>query len=110
MSDFFDPNKPVQTRNGRRVRIVGTDVVGKYPIFALITSEDGTYEYPRLFCKDGRSILNRESDHDLINVPEKRSIFVNVYPDTLTAYSSRKDADYSAFPNRIKCIQVDFMV
>jgi hypothetical protein len=37
----FDPNRPVQTRDGREARVLCTDASGDYPIVALVTQRDG---------------------------------------------------------------------
>jgi len=37
----FDPTKPVQTRDGRKARILYTDIKSGYPIVALTTEPGG---------------------------------------------------------------------
>jgi hypothetical protein len=80
----FDPTKPVQTRDGRPARILCTDKRGNgYPILALITEDSGE-EFACSFtvnghnCSDGLDGL--ELPCDLVNVPEKREGWINVYP------------------------------
>lgn len=68
----FDPTKPVQTRNGRPVRILATDRKhGEYPIVGLITRPCGEEEL-ETWTKDGKTI-DATSSHrnDLVNVPEE---------------------------------------
>lgn len=48
----FDPTKPVQTRDGRKARIICTDAASPLPIVALVT--DKGVEYPTVFTKEGR--------------------------------------------------------
>lgn len=43
----------VVTRDGRTVRIVAYDLDSRYPICAIIRSQEGT-EYPEVYLKDGR--------------------------------------------------------
>jgi hypothetical protein len=77
MADF-DPTKPVATRDGRPARIVCSDRKGGAPIIALVTNPDGT-EGAFFFHPNGQSILFRNSPHDLVNIPERVSLFYNVY-------------------------------
>jgi hypothetical protein len=66
----FDPNKPVQTRDGRKARIIATDAAGDYPIVVLVT-EDGI-EQAAQHRADGT--WHASGRHDLINVPERRTV------------------------------------
>jgi hypothetical protein len=74
----FCPNKPVQTRDGRKARIIATDAKGAYPIIALIYVAGD--ESVRSYCSDGRRWIDEDSDDDLINVPERRTVDLTV-PD-----------------------------
>ena len=67
----FDPTKPVQTRDGRKARILCTDAKGGQPIVALVTTFDNEAEHVVRFRSDG-GCYSRGADpvHDLINVPE----------------------------------------
>jgi hypothetical protein len=68
----FDPTKPVQTRDGRKARIVCTDRAGSdYPIIALIM-ENNDIEICYIYAINGH-FWGNESGHrlDLINVPER---------------------------------------
>ncbi len=71
----FDPTKPVQTRDGRKARIICVDAAGKRPIAALITCIDTGEEDPEVFFSDGRYCGHDdgESRIDLINVPEEET-------------------------------------
>ena len=75
---MLDLTKPVQTRGGLPARIVCTDIKGNYPIMALVL-RDGA-EFPTTHLPDGRwHVTYEHSDKDLINVPEKRVAYANVY-------------------------------
>lgn len=92
----FDPNKPVQTRDGRKVRIICTDKRGLYPIVALISDGDG--ESCGTHTGDGKFSINREGDdpRDLINVPECKTLWANVYDGCVSrTFHSRQDASGS---------------
>jgi len=77
----FDPTKPVETRDGRKARILCTDKKGakKYPVVALIEDEDGdedeaTYTPEGHFFDDGS-----EDPRDLVNVAPKDERFFVLY-------------------------------
>ena len=74
----FDPEKPVRTQDGRDARIICADKRGPYPIVALISDGDG--ESCGTYTCDGKISVSREScPHDLINVPERKTLWMNVY-------------------------------
>jgi hypothetical protein len=72
MMSKLDLTKPVQTRDGRKVRILSTDRISeKYPILALIgEEEEKLYSY----TAEGRFYENRDARHDLVNVPDDAEV------------------------------------
>lgn len=85
---------PIQTRDGRSVRIICYDVKGHdFPIMALIMEEDNK-EMPYLFSSTGHinnSII--ESRSDLVMASTKKEGWINVYQsemylDTTIGFSS----------------------
>lgn len=76
----FDPTIPVQTRDGRKARIVCTDVKRRQPILALISDSD--YETVEYYCSDGKYNFegkNQAEDcYDLINIPEPKPLNIHV--------------------------------
>ncbi len=78
----LDLTKPVQTRDGRKVRILCTDRNGsKHPVVGLIdTYGDRKLEMPHTWTSDGK-FNSVEVDHeaDLVNVPPaKKTVQVEV--------------------------------
>ena len=76
----FDPNKPVQTREGKKARIICTDAKNDFPIIALV--EDGCYETQEGFTLDGyfhRDKCYQPSQRDLVNIPETCKVKVWFY-------------------------------
>lgn len=72
MTKLFDPTKPVQTRNGRKARIICTDLTSDDgSIAAAITTLSG--ERVTQFHADGRYYVSEgmETDEDLVNIPER---------------------------------------
>lgn len=66
----FDPTKIVQTRDGRKARIVCLDrTCEHYPIVGLVTNINTTYEVAQYFSSAGESGSNSIYD-DLINIPD----------------------------------------
>lgn len=90
----FDPTKPVQTRDGRPVRILDTNGAygpkGQYPVAAAVPYYCGGYG-TSLFYYDANGILGGSeklkitSRNNLVNVPERKSVFLNVYKNGLLA-------------------------
>lgn len=110
----FDPTKPCQTRDGRKVRILCTDFPTRnnQPIAGVV---DGDCDDIMQWSADGSYIgkLKTVSPLDLINIPEKHKLtgWVNVYRDDFggrfigSSHSSKSLAtDYGA--GRIACLDL----
>jgi len=108
---MVDLTKPVQTRDGRKARVLCTDRKHNIsaPVIALLTEENGN-EFCRTYRADGQYMPCRSAS-DLVNLPEKRMIWVNVYVgDYLTPHSSKELADMAAAVSRIACVEVQYEV
>lgn len=103
----FDPTKPVQTRDGRKARVLATDIRAARAIVAAVELNDE--EIVQCFNRDGR-ILNSWTEHsdDLINAPEKRTemwwfnFYLNRGPHL---HRTKPVADSFAVDDRIACKQ-----
>lgn len=76
----FDPSKPVQTRDGRRVEVLKTDLPAKdggTRIVVLVYEDDG-FAYVYTYSQSGRFVDSLETGGDLINVPEVSKKIVKV--------------------------------
>lgn len=102
---MFDPTKPVQTRAGDSARIICTDRVGTRPIVALV-KQDNT-ESVSTYTKDGFAYCGESNPNDLVNIPEKRLVWLNVYPNDIGAHLSRAKADANAGSERTAYICVE---
>lgn len=105
----FDPTKPVQTRDGRKARIICTDAVGDRPVVALVM--EGGDEFMRRCFESGSFTGGGLCSADLINIPEEPKTiegWVNVYSDGSTGNVRAKcDADRVAeVGGRIACVPV----
>lgn len=107
----IDWTKPVQTRDGRKVRVLCTDGPDlRYPVIGLV---DGELR-PETWTIGGR--FARSADNpthlDLINTPDPPvtlTRWVNVYPDMERSYRSRDDATFHHGVNGpIACVPVTF--
>jgi hypothetical protein len=78
----IDWTKPVQTRDGRKVRVLCTDAPGsQYPVIGLIEGDGDpeTWTIGGVYAANGAT-----SNLDIINAPEPAvtlTRWVNVYPD-----------------------------
>jgi hypothetical protein len=110
----LDLTKPVQTRDGRKVRIVCTDYANTYkrPIIGLIAGfDDGRFghEMMQVYALDGTCTTAAQ---DLVNVPEKR--WLNIYTNNpgLKYHTSREAARKEGLSSSwskyyLKTIEVD---
>ena len=111
MTKEFDLTKPVQTRDGRTARILCTDREGwEWPVVALIKSKTGI-EGVCSYLRSGRLKGASESTLDLINVPEKRTLWLNVYTSgsvSSPGHRSKAIASTHAHRTRIACIEITY--
>ena len=83
----IDFTKPLQMRNGRKLRLLCTDAAGLYSVICQL---EDTKEI-RSFTLDGRLLLDLPIE--LMNVPEQVTVdvWINIY-DTTTGFSTKKEA------------------
>ena len=94
----FDPTKPVQTRDGRKARIICTDRVwiGGAPLVVLIDTIDGSYQDVECFWSDGRIYSSgADSQCDLFNAPEPQHEPVTLW---VNAHASGGSGIYTSGP------------
>lgn len=72
-----NPSRNVVTRDGRPARIICTNTKGKYPVVALVETDDREITYD--FNAEGKYLDGDEDDRDLFFVSEKREGWVNIY-------------------------------
>ena len=72
MSCKLDLSKPVQTRDGRKVRIIYNNLLGtNHPIVAIVRESRATETIER-YTVAGKYFIGNESGSDLVNIPTKR--------------------------------------
>jgi hypothetical protein len=108
----FDPNKPVKLRDrSAQVRILATDLQCGCPIVIAVKTPDGA-EHTQLRFPDGRCYPNRDDPYDLVNVPEKHELWINLYHTEGVffgcAYPTREQANEKANIDRIACVRIEF--
>jgi cell wall assembly regulator SMI1 len=111
----FDPSKPVMTRDGRTARILCTDLAGQQPIAAAVMRRDGVESLSTHYA-NGEFWSPSARHHDLINVPEERTVWVNVFEDLKIdhGWASKEEADTAALKGamiaRIACIPLTYEI
>lgn len=104
---MIDFTKPVQTRRGYPVMILTTDGRGNYPVVGYIRESTDVHTW----MSSGRYCTGPEGPLDLINVPEKRVVYVNLYPYPHLSpgfHPTRKDADKYAMSQRHARVRVEY--
>jgi hypothetical protein len=74
---MIEMGKKYQTRDGRAVRILATDLRGPFPIVGAIAEGDGT-EYPTMWTASGEWQGVGNDDYALIPVPTKHEGWIVV--------------------------------
>lgn len=110
----FNPKEPVQFRHApEKVRILATDLKFDLPIVIAIL-RDNDREEIRTRHPDGRVNPGRDSPYDLVNVPKKHEVWINLYDTEEVffgcAYPTREQANANANANinRTACVRVEF--
>ena len=112
--------KPVCTRDGRKARIVCFDAKGDQPIIALVEAKgnkDALIEKVERYFINGHSVFEvRETNDDLMMLPEKKEGWVNIYNNGGTYYSkyiykTEKEATGQAdtiYPNHVATVKIEW--
>jgi hypothetical protein len=89
----FDPTKPVQTRGGLPVRIICSDRKdSEIPIVALIDKGDGG-EAVECYRADGTAFSRCNSDRDLVNLPERKRLWLNITKGGASVYRHKTEEE-----------------
>lgn len=103
----LDLTKPLQTRNGEKAELVYDGISGDWPLAVVVHRHSGEITM-RTYTREGIFYLDKNSTCNLMNVPEKWTIWLNVYEGQQTGHPSRRLADRYAGPNRIACVEVTY--
>ena len=96
------------TRDGRKARILATDLKRDDHILAVVENEDADDD-ARTYYLSGRYYSDQDHDSDLIREHrEPREWWVNLYADGSFSrpYETPESAFESSGPGRIECIRV----
>ena len=111
---MIDCNKPVQTRDGRKVRILCTDMKARDSVAGVITDTDGEDTVDAWQADGHYNISTDASNSDLINVPDTRVVWVNMYPRTkmfkIEISPTKAEADTMSTYEREACVRVEYTV
>jgi hypothetical protein len=103
-----DWSKPIQTRAGRKARLLG-EIIGRDDPFAVaVMTEDGREDVLYYFAS-GKFYVNATCVNDIINAPERieRDVWLNVYESGgITPWADKDTADTHALEGRIACVRV----
>ena len=95
-----DWTKPIQTRDGRPARVLCTDLGSEAncPVVVAVQSAASSAETVTQRPLNGRFyVIDKEHPSDIINVPEKRTVYINFYEDGVrTTWNTREGADKEA--------------
>lgn len=83
----FDITKPVQTRSGKKAKIICTNLKNMgFPIAAIVENSSG-YEFVNHYTKEGKlTTSNTDCEWDIINVPVEIKRYKNVYANSSSSY------------------------
>lgn len=74
-----DPSQKVVTRDGREVRIICTNMKGRYKIVGLVNDTKENVESVEVFQENGLVSNSGECNLDLFFAPIKKEGWVNIY-------------------------------
>lgn len=109
----IDFNKPVQTRDGRPVRILCTDAINvNRPIVGLVRQSEENEVLSSWSSNGFWSYIDNPTNNDLVQTPEPPKVitrYANVYSDhTVGFYHSADTAEKVAGAARIARVRVTF--
>lgn len=98
---MIDWTKPIQTRNGRKARYLGTVNDGSdYPHVVAVASENRPGLENWAFASDSGAVAGISSIYDVVNVPVIEERWLNVYKASSRAcpmpHKTAQDADHYA--------------
>lgn len=101
----------VQTKRGMPAKILCLDrkTAYDYGVLGLVLIK-GKEDHESVYCWKGDGTSNPNEDYDLIPVPKKRTVWVNVYGvnDIVLCGSTKDTAERCAAPGRIACVSLEF--
>tara|TARA_R110000868_G_scaffold308344_1_gene569848 strand:+ start:690 stop:1034 length:345 start_codon:yes stop_codon:yes gene_type:complete len=105
---MIDINKKYRTRDGREVRIYAVNGGGGCPVHGTIFSKELGWMLAT-WSVDGCALNDINHPSDLVEVKPriKRTMWVNVCPNTITTFFHRLDADNYAGSSRLACVKVE---
>jgi hypothetical protein len=105
---MLDLNKPYRLRNGDEVVIISNKARGVYPLAGHINQSDNIVQWTEEGCFYPHG---KESPFDIVNIPEEKFLYLNIYKDgTTDSCASKTLADYYSWPGRIACVRVPYKV
>ena len=115
---MIDLDKPLQTRDGRQVRIYATDGYGDYPLHGAFLREEGWHK--ESWTAEGKYVVGEDNEWDIINVKTKHIGYAALLEDEdshsgarmgVKLFNTEKELeqDYSSHIRKIiKIIEVEW--
>ena len=91
-----NPSQKVVTRNGRKVRIICTDVRSTFPVIALVERFNSEVDDAFSYTKDGRFLTTETDERDLFFAPEKHEGWLNIYRSDECGFYMRGKSPYKS--------------
>lgn len=104
----LDLTKPLQTRLGEKAELVYDGISGDWPLAVVVHYKHGGGKTLRTYTREGVLYNDEDSMSNLVNVPVKRTFWLNIYEDRQTGHPNRDHADYYACYGRIACVEVTY--
>lgn len=107
---MLDINKPVQTRDGRKARIICKDRINTdFSVVVLVDFEGSEVVLAYNHLGESQITEKHSGDLDLINVPEKHVRYINLNEGDVVGgtYKTKEDADEWARDHRVSRIRVE---
>ena len=103
----IDWDKPYTTRDGREVLIYTmSSRIGTYPIRGEVKSHAGDWNESSWTSVGMWSHERHAPEDDLVNVPQKHTVWVNVYRESVNedhCHNSKDEADANSTGDRVAC-------
>jgi hypothetical protein len=105
---MISKDKQYRTRDGREVRIYATDGLGDQAVHGAV-KDDHWWTIYAWYPDGSYALSDRKGRHDLIEVKPriKRTVWLNVFDEGVSAFTLKEAADSFHTRCRIACVKVE---
>lgn len=90
--NIIDMSKEYKTIDGRKVKILCTDMVGDYSVVAAVFRDDGTWS-TYAYTREGRFSTYIETEHDLVETEKGVWVVLVQGADVFLTYSRKTEQE-----------------